>query len=155
MELPKEKINVTELLLESGLASLSITVLKAYELRGVNGVPETNPWIVYNALLILTHCIDYGLSAARSILWQLQGMASTICFILENPLVSMGDLHQYTNGRAALLYALAFGREEDELTSVVEFSTADVDKMTSELQTIFSGFHTAFYKAIDSIFPCE
>ena len=79
--------NLPKLLLDTGLIDVAMSMLKAYELRGVSKVNEGNVCGIWGVVQMLTsNSLDLTSPEARPIVQQLQGIPSALRFLLDHPL---------------------------------------------------------------------
>jgi hypothetical protein len=119
-----------QLLLEKGVIRVCISVLKAFELEGGRRVSETNVGGIICCLLLLGS-LDLTAPDALPIVRQLEGMASTLFFVLENPLSHMRNFGWETSAQTSKVCALAFGKQEGGSQFI--FTQEMIDRMLRNL----------------------
>jgi hypothetical protein len=134
----------TQKLLDGGFVDVAITMMKAFELRGVAKLSEANVVAIDICLLMLCS-LDLTAPEAAPIVQQLEAIPSALRFVLAHPLSHFEAVGYQTEVQAAVICALAFGKEE---SGEFEFTQAIVASVVKTLLCDFSGFVSAFYPAL-------
>ena len=132
-------VNKTQLLLDSGFIDMCMTALKAFELQGARNVPETNILAVEEPLNLLA-LLDLTAPEAAPIVRSLEGMPSTLRFILDNDLSFLKDMGYTTASMCALTCAMAMGKQEG---GEFEFTQNVIDNILTVTLEVFSGIPCA------------
>ena len=146
VQLPVSK---TQLLIEKGVIDVVISALKAYELRGASKVSEANVLTVWCSAELLAQ-LDLSAEDARPIVQMLEGIPSTLKFVLEHELVHFVELGYTTSTTIARVCALAFGKEEEGADFT--FSQGLIDLFVRVILSVFSGPMAPFNPTLPSFF---
>jgi hypothetical protein len=147
LELP---VNKTELLLEVGFIDVAMSVLKAFELRGRKKVPDANVATIWCTCTMLS-CLDLTAPEAQPIVRLLEGIASSLRFMLDNDVVHFKFIGNTSACQGALVCALAFGKEEG---GEAQFAMTQelIDVTVLNRLDYFSGEQHAFNPVIPRFF---
>ncbi len=119
-------------LLDTGFIRVSISLLKAFELRGrteracVGGI-----W----SSIIMISMLDLTSEDAVPIVKLLKEIPSALTFLLENNMPNVDMCGWSTAGQGSAVCALAFGREEE---GEFRFSQEMIEGVLTSLQAVFS-----------------
>ncbi len=130
----------TQKLLDGGFVDVAITMMRAFELRGPGKVLEANVTAI-DILLLMLCSLDLTAPEARPIVKQLEAIPSALQFVLANPLSHFETVGYQSETQAAVICALAFGKEESG--GEFEFTEATVASVVTTLLSDFSGFVSA------------
>jgi hypothetical protein len=104
----------------SGLFDMSVETLTSFAAAGVEGLGDTDHFVVYTALSVLTNCrAEVGCEA------KIRSVAPALAFCLEHDLDAAVELGNTTQGSAAAVCCGVFGR--DEGGSEFSFSQQHID----------------------------
>ena len=90
---------------------MAISVLKAYELRGVSKVPDATPCGIWACMATLA-ALDLTAPEAKPLVKLLEGIPSALRFMLENNVDHVKGIGQITSSPCSAVCALSFGKEE-------------------------------------------
>ena len=141
--------NVTQLLLDKGFVDVAIEAITAFERQGSPRVGETCVISVWGPLRMLAG-LDFGAPEALPILQMLDGMASTLRFVLANPLAHSREMGFVSSEECAIIVASAFGKQE--AGSSFEFTQEILDGVVKNKLTSFSGALVPFNPALPCFF---
>ena len=77
------------------------------------------------------------LQALKAVVCELEGIPSTLQFLLDHPLEHFRDLGYETSAQTTQILALAFGK--DEVGGRFEFQQTNVDRVLQGIQSMFRG----------------
>ncbi len=138
----------TQLLLDKGFVDVAISVLKAYELRGANKVPEATPCGIW-CMVQMVAALDLTAPEAKPVVRLLEGIPSALRFMLDHPLDHVKGLAMSTNGACPAVCAMAFGKEEG---GHFAFDQAMIDGVIHDKLTYFSGAKSGFLPQLPPFF---
>lgn len=142
-------LNVTQLLLDTGFLAVGIEAVKAFERQGPGKTGETCVISVWGPLRLLSG-LDLAAPEVLPIVEMLGGMASTLQFILSNPLEHSREMGMVTSGECAIILAFAFGKQE--AGSAFAFTQEILDDVLQNKLTNFSGAIAPFVPTVTSFF---
>jgi hypothetical protein len=140
--------NKTRLLLDTGLVDVAISVLKAFELRGVSKLHEANPCGIW-AMMQMLGSLDLSAEVAEPIVRQLKGIPSALRFMLSHNLDHIKGIGQSTSAPCSAVCALAYGKDEG---GEFVFDQAMVDAIVRDLSFWFAGNGAGFMPVLPPFF---
>lgn len=104
-------LDVTKLVVDSGVGDMVGQMLTAYEQRGSAKVDEGNVLAYVHALLLIQN-LDLSAANAEPIITMLQKLPSALRFTLKHPLEHIKAIGFTSTSTCATICALALGKEE-------------------------------------------
>ncbi len=142
--------NKTQLLLDKGFVDVAISVMKAFEMRGVSKVHEATPLGIWCCVQMLA-TLDLTAAEAQPIVKVLKTIPSTLHYMLKNNLDHCKGIGQTTLPTCSTLCALAFGKQEAGDGDFV-FNQAIIDGIATNCSFWFSGTGTRFMPVLPPFF---
>jgi hypothetical protein len=130
-------INSAQVIIESGAAELTISMLEALEKMGASKITDGNPLGLVHMLQMIV-AVDLSAPDAAPIFSMLQAIPSALRFAIDFPLVHLAFTGITTASLCAMVSALVFGKAEGE-DSALRFSLATIDVAVENQQGMMSG----------------